>query len=102
MIKFSALYPNTENARFDFEYYRAKHLPLTLARLGSAVLRSELDRGIAGANGARVPYIAVGHLYFESLESFREAFLPHLAKFREDIPNFTNVQPSVQISEVST
>jgi len=44
----------------------------------------------------------VGHLYFESLESFREAFLPHLAKFREDIPNFTNVQPSVQISEVFT
>jgi uncharacterized protein (TIGR02118 family) len=100
MIKFTALYPNQENVVFDFECYMAKHIPLTLALLGSSVQKSEVDKGISGSNGAPAPYIAMGHLYFESLDSFRRAFLPHLEEFRKDIANFSSVQPVVQISEV--
>lgn len=101
MIKFSALYPNEEGATFDFAYYRSKHLPMTLSLLGDSVLRSELDRGVSGAGGSSAPYIAAGHIYFKSVESFRQAFLPHLARFRNDMPNFTNVEPLIQVSEIA-
>ena len=100
MIKFSALYPNTEGATFDFGYYQSTHWPLTLQLLGASILRAELERGVAGAGGSRPPYIAAGHRYFDSMESFRQAFVPHLERFRADIPNFTNVAPLVQVSEV--
>ena len=37
MIKASFMYPNAEGSRFDMTYYLATHIPLVLARLGSAV-----------------------------------------------------------------
>jgi uncharacterized protein (TIGR02118 family) len=100
MIKFTVLYPNHENASFDFEYYVSQHLPLTQNMIGNAVKKIEIEKGISGANGAPVPYIAIGHLYFESIDSFRGSFLPHLETFRNDISKFTNIQPLVQISEI--
>ena len=100
MIKFTALYPNNDGAVFDFDYYKSKHLPLTLSLLGGSVLRSELDKGVSGANGAPALYIAAGHLYFESVDALRATFFPHLRRLREDIPNFTNVEPLIQVSEI--
>jgi uncharacterized protein (TIGR02118 family) len=40
------------------------------------------------------------HLYFDSVESFQTAFGPHAGAIMGDIPNYTNVQPTIQVSEV--
>jgi len=45
-------------------------------------------------------YIAMGHLYFDSVAAFQTAFGPHAESMRRDIPNFTDIQPTIQISEV--
>ncbi|MDL5511404.1 EthD family reductase [Arenibacter sp. M-2] len=46
------------------------------------------------------PYVAIANLTFESLKSFQGSFGANAAKISADLPNFTNVQPLVQISEV--
>jgi uncharacterized protein (TIGR02118 family) len=42
----------------------------------------------------------MGHIYCESVEAFQAAFGPHVAEFRADMPNYTLIQPIIQISEV--
>ena len=101
MIKVSVLYPKTPDSTFDIDYYRDTHMALVRDRLGSACKRTAIESGIAGGAPGEAPaYIAMGHLYFDSVDHFQEAFGPHAQEILGDIPNFTNVQPTVQISEV--
>ena len=101
MIKVTVMYPNTEGSRFDMAYYCDTHLPMVQERLGTALKGVTVDQGIGGEEpGSRAPYIALGHLLFESLEAFETSFAPHAEAFMDDIPNYTNTQPTIQISEV--
>ncbi|MGB1237702.1 MAG: EthD family reductase [Pseudomonadales bacterium] len=101
MINVSVMYPNSEGATFDFDYYAQTHMPLAAQLLGDVLKGVQIERGIAGAlPGQPAPFIAIGHLQFESLEVFQQAFAPHAAQILADIPNFSNVQPQVQISHV--
>ena len=60
-----------------------------------------VDEGIAGgAPGAPATYVAMGHLYFDSADVFQSAFAPHAPAIMADIPNYTNIQPVIQISAV--
>ena len=101
MIKVSVLYANTPGVRFDHEYYRDRHMPLLKARMGDACKRYTVDKGIAGgAPGSPAPYVALCHIYCDSLASFQAGFGPHAAEIMADITNYTDVTPVVQISEV--
>jgi uncharacterized protein (TIGR02118 family) len=42
----------------------------------------------------------MGHLFFESVQTFQAAFASHTTEITADIPNYTNTQPTIQISEV--
>ena len=101
MIKVSVFYPNREGAKFDISYYCHKHIPLVQKLLGAALKGAAVDQGISGLPpGTPAPYAAMGHLLFESAESFQKAFEAHAATIMADIPNYTNVQPLIQLSEV--
>jgi uncharacterized protein (TIGR02118 family) len=101
MIKVSVLYPNAPNCKFDMNYYVDKHMTMVEQKLGSACKNVEVDQGVAGgAPGAPAPFIAIGHLYFDSLDAFQRAFAPHAQAIMSDTPNYTNAQPTIQISEV--
>ncbi len=103
MIVVSVFYPNKEGHRFDMEYYRNKHLPMVQQKLGAALRGVGAEQGLSGAEpGSRASYIAVGHLYFDSVEAFQTAFGPHAESIMGDIPNYTDIQPTIQISEVKT
>jgi len=102
VIKVSVFYPNSESARFDMEYYCERHIPMVRAKLGTACKGAEVERGLAGeAPGSRPPFAAVAHLYFDSAEDFEASFGPHAGEFAGDVPNFTNIGPFVQVSEVA-
>ena len=45
MIKVNVMYPNTPGARFNYEYYRDKHMPLVKARMGDYCKYYKLARG---------------------------------------------------------
>ena len=101
MIKVSVFYPNNEGARFDMEYYRDRHMPMVQARLGPACKGIAVEHGLAGATpGSQPAFVAMGHIYFDSLTAFQEGFARHSAEFIQDVPNYTNIQPNIQISEV--
>ena len=101
MVKVSVLYPNTAGCKFDMTYYLTKHMPMVRQKLGPACKSMAVEEGIAGgAPGAPATYVAMGHLYFDSTDAFQAAFGPHAQAILADIPNYTNTQPTIQISEV--
>jgi uncharacterized protein (TIGR02118 family) len=102
MIKVSVLYPNKAGAKFDHEYYKNTHMPLVKSKMGAALLYYTVDKGLAGgAPGEGPTYIGMCHLFCESVESFQAAFGPHAGEILADIPNYTDIQPVMQISEVT-
>jgi uncharacterized protein (TIGR02118 family) len=101
MIKVTVLYPNNPGSRFDHEYYRTKHIPMVASLLGSALRKGEIDRGLASDDGTKPPlFHAIGYLYLDSMEAFGAALGPHATQIMGDIPNYTDVAPSIQYSEV--
>ena len=101
MFKVSVMYENKPGARFDHAYYRDRHLPLLKSRLGATCLSYTIDKGLAGgAPGAPAPYVAMCHVFCDSVESFQTAMAPHAAEIMGDIKNYTDLTPTLQISEV--
>jgi uncharacterized protein (TIGR02118 family) len=95
------MYPNSPGARFDHEYYRDKHMPLLKARMGDHCKSYTVDKGLAGgAPGTKATYVAMCHIFCDSIEAFQAGFGPHAAEIMADIPNYTDQAPTVQISEV--
>ncbi len=101
MIKVSVLYPYSEGKGFDMKYYCEKHMPMVKQNLGMACKGIAVEQGIAGGGPGRPPaYVAMGHIYCESVEAFQAAFGPHTSEIMADIPNYTPIKPIIQISEV--
>src|SRR4051812_41323410 len=58
MIRMSVLYPAGDDVTFDVDYYKTNHRDLCFKILGCE--KMEVDTAVVG------PYVAAGHLYFES------------------------------------
>jgi uncharacterized protein (TIGR02118 family) len=83
------------------DYYCNSHIPMVRQKLGAACKGAAVEQGMAGATpGSRPAFIAMGHVYFDSVEAFQTAFGPHADAIMADIPNYTDIQPTLQISEV--
>ena len=50
--------------------------------------------------GSPAPNAAIASFTFDSVEAFTAAVMPHYAELQADIPNYTDIEPIVQISEV--
>ena len=101
MIKVSVFYPGGAGSTFDMDYYLNRHMPMVRARLGSACKKTAVEEGLGGGTPGSPPaFSAMGHLYFDSVEAFQSAFAPHAAEIMGDIKNYSNVQPTIQVSEV--
>ena len=101
MIKVSVLYPNGEGKKFDMTYYLGSHMPMVQRLLGSALQGMSVEHGISGEKPeSAAPYKAIGHLFFQSLETYRASFAPHAQEIIADIPKYTNSEPLIQIGEV--
>lgn len=101
MIKVSVMYPNQPGARFDHDYYKDKHMPLLKARMGEACKFYTVDKGLAGGAPGEAPtYIGMCHIYADSIDAFNAGFGPHAKEILGDIPNYTDLRPVMQFSEV--
>lgn len=100
MIKITVLYPYSEGKTFNMDYYLNRHLKLVKDSMGDFLKAVSVEKGLAGAlPGTQAPYLAMGNLYFDSLEDFQKAFAG-AGNLMADIPNFTDSEPQIQISEV--
>lgn len=97
MIKVTVLYPFSESSRFDHDYYRDNHMPLVKKLLGDACIYYGIDKAVAGDTPQ--PYHALCHIVLRSAADLA-ALNDHMPAFAADIPNYTDVQPAVQVSEV--
>jgi uncharacterized protein (TIGR02118 family) len=103
MIRVTVLFPKTSDSHFDMDYYLSKHVPMTKARLQSLGIpvEAEVDQGLGSIPpGQPAPYAAIGYLLFEKMEDLQNGLATHGAEIMADIPNFTNVQPQIQIGSV--
>lgn len=95
MLKVSIMYLANPNENFDMEYYKNSHLPMVKNLVGKDLLHLELNIG----NGDS-PYVAIAHLTFSSMDAFKASFLSQINEFRKDVPNYTQIKPQMQISQV--
>jgi len=102
MVRMSVMYPGGAGKKFDIDYYAKKHMDLVRSRWkGMGLVKIEVDRGLAGgAPGSPAPFVAVGHVYFRSTDDLQKAVAAHGKELFADVPNFTDIAPQVQISQV--
>ena len=92
MIRVSVYYPAAEGSTFDFDYYQDKHYEIVMRVLGCD--KFEIDKAVSGPN------MAVGHLYFPSMEALQAGMgNPDAGEATADVVNFTNIEPVIQIGE---
>jgi len=101
MIRVAVLYPNEPSKKFDMDYYLDKHVSLVNNTIGDLGLeRVEVDKGLAGLEeGSPPPFIAIGYLYYEDMDALQRC-MTKADELMSDMPNFTDIQPQMQISEI--
>ena len=92
------------------EYPRGSIRPCVLPGQAYAAGREEDGRQLqvlhgrqragGGAPGAPATYVGMCHIFCESVEAFQAGFGPHAQEIMADIPNYTDLSPVIQISEV--
>jgi len=102
MIRVSMLYPNQTGSKFDQTYYAEKHVPMATRQLRPhGLVRVEIDKGISAADpNAQAPFVAITHLFFNTVDDVHNAFKAVGRPVMGDIANFTEVRPQIQISEM--
>jgi len=103
MVKVAIFYPNGADKTFDMDYYSKKHMPMAASLFGDSLIAMSIDKGIAnGTPDEPVQYVAIGYFYFEDMNSFQNSMGPNSERLKADVPNYTNIRPMIQISEVQT
>jgi uncharacterized protein (TIGR02118 family) len=101
MIKVAVFYPNGDGKTFNMDYYSNKHMPMAAKLFGDSLKAMSIDKGLAGGTpNVPVPYLAIGYFYFETMSSCQHSMGANSDKLKTDVPNYTNIQPVIQISEV--
>jgi uncharacterized protein (TIGR02118 family) len=83
------------------DYYTNSHIPMVGEKLWSALKGVSMEQGIGGPEPGSPPtHHVMIHMLFDSVETFQGAFRPHAETIMRDIPNYTDIKPAIQISEV--
>ena len=76
-------------------------MPMVNKLMGDHCKYYTVDRAVAaGLPASNTAYIAMGHLFCDSVDAFQAGFGPHSKEIMADIPNYTDQTPVIQISEV--
>ncbi|PZN29728.1 MAG: EthD family reductase [Proteobacteria bacterium] len=101
MINVSVWYPNGVGVRFDMDYYVNSHIPMVRKLLEPALRKAVIEQPLSAVSpGPEPAFVAGCQLHFDSVEAFQAAFEPHAAAIQDDIANYTNTTPVIQINEL--
>jgi uncharacterized protein (TIGR02118 family) len=101
MVKISVFYPNKPGSRFDVEYYLNTHMPMSARLLGPAIKAITVEIGVSGPGpGQLPPFAAICGFTCETVKDFEGAFSPVADQLQGDIPNYTDIAPVIQISDI--
>lgn len=94
MIRVSVMY--AKGAKFDFDYYVKTHMKLVHDLLDPfGLVQTEVNKGVGDS-----PFVAIGHLVFNTLEDMQRGLAEHDPKLAADVVNFTDAKPQFQVSEI--
>lgn len=102
MIRVIVAYPHESGKKFDWDYYLNTHGPLVNQHLGNrGLVKIEVDKGISAADPSQAaPFVAIAYLTFNTVEEVHEGFKAAGREIMGDIPNFTDIKPTISISEI--
>ena len=101
MFKVAILYPNGKEKMFDMDYYEKIHMPMMAGFLGKNLKFYEIDKGVAGRTpNDEIPFIAIGYFYCYDTTEYNKAVAKNIEAILNDIKKYTNIQPTIQISEI--
>jgi uncharacterized protein (TIGR02118 family) len=95
MYRIAILYPKTEGASFDHEYYQTSHMPMLADRLGDNCKSWGVDKVLDG------PFEAIGYVQVGDLGGFGATMNEHGAEILGDVPNYTTISPQLVVSEIA-
>lgn len=102
MIRITVSYPSGEGKRFDHAYYQDRHRQLLLDRLAAHGLqRVEMDKALADGAGGKPAVVACAHMVFADLAGFKAGMAAHGREIMGDGAQYTDIAPSVLISEMA-
>ncbi|MEM7337830.1 MAG: EthD family reductase [Actinomycetota bacterium] len=96
MLSVHIMYPKTDDSTFDMDYYTSTHMPMLADALGDAC------KGWGASKTMGDDWEAIGWCVVDSQDAFNAAMAEHGAAIMGDVPNYTNVQPSLVMGEVAT
>lgn len=99
MLHCTVLYPNKAGAKFDFDYYLKKHIPLANEILGGEF---EVARGLPGPNGEPPAYLCLATIKISSPADFAARNQKRGSELAADLANYTNITPTIQVAETLT
>lgn len=100
MKRITIAYPNTDGTHFDLAYYMGTHMPMAREAFQGVVTAEQVWKGLPAGDGKPAPFHAVLHLTVDDVGAFFAAFAAAAPKLLADVPNYTNVQPTVGIEEL--
>lgn len=100
MFCVSVAYPSKDGGTFDFEYYTKKHVPLVARLVGANAVKAEVRKGVASPDGSAPSFVCLANFWIKSPQEFQATLATHGKEIMGDIPNFTNIQPILQVDEV--
>ncbi len=102
MAVVSVMYPATPGSRFDMDYYLTKHMTMVAEVWSPVGLRGyQVLKGVRAPGGGEPLFQVVVNLDFESADAFEAAVAQSGAQVMGDIPNFTDAEATIQISDLA-
>ncbi|MFT5350856.1 MAG: hypothetical protein ACI909_001552 [Planctomycetota bacterium] len=99
MIRVNILYPKQDGGKFDYDYYINTHMAIVKERWGDSLKRAEVYKGLSSAGGGEAVFVTACCLFFDTLEDFEKGIAAHGEEIMGDLPNFTNIPPTIQFEE---
>jgi uncharacterized protein (TIGR02118 family) len=97
MQRVTVAYPNKTDAKFDFDYYMKKHIPMVAGLVGKSI---EVRRGISSVTGSPAAFVCLATIPIDSVTKFQALLSQHGTEILADIPNYTNIEPIIQFDEI--
>lgn len=100
MFCVSVAYPRRDGGTFNFDYYTKQHVPMVARYAGANAVKVEVRKGVASPDGSAPSFVCLANIWITSADEFQAMLANHGEEIMGDIPNFTNIQPFLQIDEV--
>lgn len=98
MVTMTVVYPYDADKPFNEAYYANHHMPLVKEIWGDAVTGTTVYHALAGLK-SDPGYSTIAQVEFASMEAFQQAMAsPRSSEVNADIPNFSGVTPTFQLS----